>query len=298
VNFRALISNCPMSMWYYIVHSPQVSVLARRRELRDTTGEPRKLLGPMEEVMAIQRKKREMKTAAGGASDVVPVSLNGDAAASSPDRVIETIHRGILVGRYVPGQKLIEADLTQSLGISRGPVREALKRLDAEGVVELTRHRGAYIRSLTRQEVLDILEILEVLTALIARLAANAVARDHNAELVRDAFEWLERFKDPALENLAFNEQRSHFYDTLIRIGGNSQLQSVMPMMRVHLLRLQLESYFSPEDRRDRVDEYASITDAVLAGDAMRAQRAMRNHMRSMHQRIGRLPDEAFARRT
>ncbi|WP_411341204.1 GntR family transcriptional regulator [Sphingopyxis sp. J-6] len=245
--------------------------------------------------MPVKGAKRETETA-GKVHDVTPADPNGEGV-SSPDRLIDAIHRGILVGRYVPGQKLIEADLTQSLGISRGPVREALKRLSAEGVVELSRHRGAYIRSLTRREALDTLEILEVLTALIARLAANAIVSEQNADLVRDAFGWLERFKDPALENLAFTEQRSHFYDTLIRIGGNSQLQSVMPMMRVHLLRLQVESYFSPEDRRDRVDEYAAITDAVLAGDAARAQRAMYEHMMKMRQRIERLPEEAFVRR-
>lgn len=246
--------------------------------------------------MAVRRAKGQVEAAAKRVRESASVDAGAEGV-SSPDRLIEAIYRGIFSGRYVPGQKLIEADLTQSLGISRGPVREALKRLDAEGVVELTRHRGAYVRSLARQEAVDLIEILEALTALIARLAADAVGSDNNAKLVRDAFEWLARFKDPTLENLAFNEQRSHFYDTLIRIGANTQLQSVMPMMRVHLLRLQVESYFSPEDRRDRVDEYAAITAAVLAGDAARAQRAMRQHMKKMRQRVDRLPDEAFARR-
>jgi DNA-binding GntR family transcriptional regulator len=218
--------------------------------------------------------------------------------ASSPDKVVDTIHRGILTGRYVPGQKLIEADLTLSLGISRGPVREALKRLDAEGVVELTRHRGAYIRAMSREEAMDFLAILEVLTGLIARLAANAITRNHNADIVREAFSWLERFRDPNLDNVAFLEERSHFYDTLIAIGGNSQLPAMMPTMRIHLLRLQVQPYFSREDRQDRVEEYASITQAVLDSDPAGAQKAMRQHMKRMQQRIVRLPDDAFARRS
>ena len=215
--------------------------------------------------------------------------------ASSPERVVDAIHRGILSGRFVPGQKLIEADLTQSLGISRGPVREALKRLDAEGVIELTRHRGAYIRLMTRDEARDLLEVLEVLTGFIARLAATAATRGDNAKRVRESFQWLERFKDPGLENFAFLEQRSHFYDTLITIGGNSQLPLVMPMMRIHLLRLQVQPFFSKEDRDDRLVEYAAITHAVLDGDAAKAQSAMKQHMKRMQQRISKLPDEAFA---
>lgn len=222
-------------------------------------------------------------------------------SASSPDKVVDAIHRGILAGRYVPGQKLIEADLTQSLGVSRGPVREALKRLDAEGVVELTRHRGAYVRSLTRIEAVDLLEILELLTGFIARTAATVVARkramgEHNAHELEEAFHLLERFKDPTLENAAFMELRSHFYDALIAVGENTQIQSVMPMMRIHLLRLQVQPFFKSEDRQDRLNEYAAITVAVLGGDKVGAQKAMRQHMTHMRQRIAQLPDEAFPR--
>ena len=71
---------------------------------------------------------------------------------SGSDRVVAAIVGGILSGRYGPGQKLIEADITQAVGMSRGPVREALKRLDAEGIVTLMPHRGAYIRAMTRDE--------------------------------------------------------------------------------------------------------------------------------------------------
>lgn len=220
------------------------------------------------------------------------------AAPSSPDKVVEAIHRGIVANRYVPGQKLIEVDLMQALGVSRGPIREALKRLDAQGVIELTPHRGAYVRKLTRQEAADFLEILEVLTGLIVRKAASAAARDdRNAALVRDAFHWLERFRDASQEELAFLEQRGHFYDTLIAIGGNCQIDSIMPAMRIRLLRLQAQPYLTREDRQARVDEYAEITRAVLDGDEAAAQRAMRKHMKRMQQRIAGLPDDAFAAR-
>ena len=62
---------------------------------------------------------------------------------SSPDQVVAALIRGLQAGRYVPGQRLIEADLTKELKVSRGPVREALKRLAAEGLVSLIPHRGA-----------------------------------------------------------------------------------------------------------------------------------------------------------
>ena len=213
---------------------------------------------------------------------------------SSSDRVVAAIIKGILSGRYVPGQKLIEADLTHTLGMSRGPVREALKRLDAQGVVELTPHRGAYIGAMGREEASDLLVILEDLTALMARLAAQAVSKGADADEMSDAYQWLEKFRDGSRGDIAFIEKRRHFYDTLMAIGGNRQLHTVMPIMRIHLLRLQAQPYLSTEDRQNRLDEYSAITHAVLDGDAKTAERAMRRHLKRMQQRITRLPDEAF----
>lgn len=213
---------------------------------------------------------------------------------SSSDRVVAAIIKGILSGRYVPGQKLIEADLTQTLGMSRGPVREALKRLDAQGVVELTPHRGAYICAMGREEAGDLLVILEDLTALMVRLAAQAVSRGADAEEMSEAYQWLEKFRDGNAGDIAFIEKRRHFYDTLMVIGGNRQLHAVMPIMRIHLLRLQAQPYLSAEDRQNRLDEYSAITYAVLAGDAKAGERAMRRHLKQMQKRIARLPDDAF----
>ena len=108
---------------------------------------------------------------------------------TSPDRVVDSILRAIRAGAYVPGQRLIEADLTRDYQVSRGPVREALKRLAAEGVLTLTRHRGAYVRALSRSEVNDSLMMLEVLVGLMAKLAAKRISENDNANRMREAFE-------------------------------------------------------------------------------------------------------------
>lgn len=214
---------------------------------------------------------------------------------SSPDRVVETILDGIRLGRYVPGQKLIEADLTHGLTVSRGPVREALKRLAAEGVVMLTPHRGAYVRALTRQEADDTLVVLEMLCGLMARLAAQAVNDSGNAERLREATEWLSLYKngEPVPDDIS---KRRHFYDTLAEIGGNRQLTSILPMMQIHLLRLQIHAYLDAPARRAQLQGYAETTRAVLAGNATLAERAMRKHIRRTRQVYANLPDEAFRR--
>src|ERR1700677_4954504 len=110
---------------------------------------------------------------------------------SSPDRIVETITDSIRAGRFVPGQRLVEGDLTHSLGVSRGPVREAMKRLAAEGVITLTPHRGAYIRALQRGEAKQLLTVMEVLTGLAANLAAQQIRIKENSKRMREAYEHL-----------------------------------------------------------------------------------------------------------
>ncbi|MDB5580916.1 MAG: hypothetical protein JWR80_6092 [Bradyrhizobium sp.] len=234
-----------------------------------------------------RRRVAELKVAPARAPDDAP-------GQSSSDRVVNSIMRGILLHRLVPGQKLIEADLTASLGVSRGPVREALKRLDAEGVVLLIPHRGAHVRALRRTEARDLVIILESLTATMARLAAEAVARGANPREMKDAYQQLERFREQNADDMGFIDRRRDFYDTLIAIGGNTQLPAVMPTMRIHLLRLQGQPYLTRQDRQTRLDEYSAIIRAVLGGDSKLAERAMRRHMKGMQQRIASLPDEAF----
>ncbi len=214
---------------------------------------------------------------------------------SFPDRVVETILEGVRLGRYVPGQKLIEADLTRSLGVSRGPIREALTRLAAEGIITLTRHRGAYIRALTREETYETLGVLDVLTGLMARLAAEAVKHFKSPEQVREISKSLVVYTAGELDGLEQIERRRHFYDTLAEIGGNLTLGQVMPTMQIHLLRLQMQPYQTAQGRRVQLAGYAEVARAVLAGNALAADNAMRKHIRRTRARYERIPDAAYS---
>jgi len=245
--------------------------------------------------MAITKKKTSIAEKRIAAARVAEKTAMGRSATlSSPDRVVEAIVQGIRSGRYVPGQKLIEADLTHGLGVSRGPVREALKRLTAEGVVMLTRHRGAYIRALSRTEADETLVVLEMLTGLMARLAAETVHAGDHAERIREAYEWLSAYKNGRASANEYIEKRRQFYDTLVDIGDNEQLKRIMPTIQIHLLRLQVQPYLTGKSRAEQLRSYAEVTAAVLAGKPALAERAMRRHIRRTRVRYESLPDEAF----
>jgi DNA-binding GntR family transcriptional regulator len=223
------------------------------------------------------------------------VSEGGGAGESLAGKVVDAICSGVLRGRYVPGQKLIESDLTRTIKVSRGPVREALTRLEADGIVRISRNKGAYICSLSRTETEDLFEILVVITPLISRIAAEKIAKTKDARRIKEAEDLLRKFNDPALSLDQYMDMRRQFYDALISIGANSQMNSVMPLMRIHLVRLQFQPYIRPHDRKESLDEYRAITQAVLAGDKVAAERAMKNHVKRIRAQIALLPDEAFA---
>jgi DNA-binding GntR family transcriptional regulator len=222
-----------------------------------------------------------------------PITARSTAKMTSPDRVVDAIVRSIRTGVYVPGQRLIEADLTRDYHVSRGPVREALKRLAAEGVLTLNRHRGAYVRAMSRLEVRDSLMVLEALVGLMANLATRHIADGDNAAHMREAFQRLLAFKNDG-GTAAFLDERRNFYDAIIQIGGNLELKRMLPLMQIHLLRMQFQAYITPRDREKQFKEYATITETILKGDSLRAQKVAALHIRRTRLSLMRLPDEAF----
>lgn len=218
-------------------------------------------------------------------------------AHAAPGDAIQRLTDGMIYcirsGQLVPGQHLVEADLTRRFGVSRGSLREGLKQLASEGVVTLTRFRGAYISELDRKSVSDLLDVLEPLCTLAARLAAQrAQPEETRSELRRIASELGGAGSGVVAQYLA---NRRLFYDLLIRMGGNTELGRVIPLNRTDVFRAQFERVQSREQQRRHANGYARIAEAVIGGDPGRAERAVRKHFAGTRETIEELPDEAFA---
>lgn len=213
---------------------------------------------------------------------------------SSPDLVVDAVKRGILLGRFVPGQRLIEADMTRDHGVSRGPVREALKRLAAEGTVALSRHRGAYIRLLTRREVMELLLVLEAIVGLATRLAALRMKKAESRARLKAAYDRLHDH-GPTGDRVLQSMDRNGFYDAIFAIADNHELTRIHPVVPVQILRMQVYPYLSPADRKQQFADYKLLYDAMRAGNSRAASRIVVSHLRRSRMQIKKLPDEAFA---
>jgi DNA-binding GntR family transcriptional regulator len=217
-----------------------------------------------------------------------------DEDVSSTDRVVNHVTAGVLAGRYVPGQRLVEADLTRALRVSRGPVREAFRRLDALGILSRTMHRGACVRTLSRAEAVDLMIAIEGIDMLTSRLAATAVKNRAGGRPLATLERALRPYRDREYDLAGMPQQRQQFYDLLIAITGNSQLPSLFPTMRIHLLRLQTQSYRNADARNSDVDDFAAVARAVLAGDPAAAEKASAAHDKRVLRALLEMPDEAF----
>lgn len=221
-------------------------------------------------------------------SKTAPKTPGRSPPVSSPELIFREVVQGLYNGSYVPGQRLVEADLTQRWGVSRGTVREALNRLAAEGIVVLSRHRGAAIRVLDRSEMQDTLAVLEVMIGMAARLAAKRIDDGGNRALFVESFEALLAFRSRP-DSFELLRARNRFYRTLVAVGGNRELQRLLGRMHVHLLRVQLRALHEGVATA-RFEDYGRIGEAVLAGDPRRAELAARRHVRATGEVLERVP--------
>lgn len=200
--------------------------------------------------------------------------------ATAVEAVIAAIVDGVKEGRYAPGQRLVEADLTKELGVSRGPLREALGRLAAEGVLEIEPYRGAVVRRLTNDDLDDLFQVREVLEGEAARLAAQHVDDGDNRARVEAAMRTAEELRTRG-DVAAYIDENTRFHDLVLEMSGSRLLGRLVPSLQVHAFRLLFRQLLMDRDAMEQsIAEHDDIARALLAGDARGAERAMRRHVR------------------
>lgn len=207
------------------------------------------------------------------------------ALSNTPERVAEAITKGLLRREYSVGQRLIEAELTEKMGVSRSTIREALKILASRGIVEIIPHRGASIRGLSLGDAENLLAVLEVLTGLAARLAAEKINRAKNRQrFTAAAGPLIEADEERGLEVAL--DRRANFYQAMFDVADSEDLDRAVPAWRAHLFRNQFFAYHTRADVRAMQREYRNIAKAILSGDAAKAEAQTRRHFQETRERM------------
>lgn len=201
------------------------------------------------------------------------------ATPSAADTVYHGIVNGLENRHCVPGQRLVEADLAAQFGVGRNSVREALQHLAADGVVEIVRHKGALIRSLSLQETLDVLDVAERMTGLLARSAARGVRNGACAQALTQVLDSLHETADAE----QFAKARRTFYRVLLDLGGSKELRRLFRVIHIPIVHAQ---YRLGSLRQMRVRDYRAIGAAVSQGDEAAADDAGMAHVRNFRVEI------------
>ncbi len=201
------------------------------------------------------------------------------------DVIREQLRAQIAEGVWAPGTRLVERELAAEFGVSRVPVREALRALESEGFIQLLPRRGAVVRDLTRSVVADLFDIREVLEALVARLAAERIHDEGLAEL-RGVVEDGRRAVD-ADDHAWAGAANTTFHETLLRLSGNDSLRSLLEPLTGRLRWLFRQS----TDLRRVQAEHEQLLAALAMHDADLAAAVAVAHVRaSRHMVLDRMP--------
>lgn len=212
-----------------------------------------------------------------GARAYTPLDLAPIQQDTTPTVIARLLRDAIAAGRFAPGEQLLETALAQSLGVSRGPLREAMQRLTQEGLLISHRNRGLFVMELDESTVRD----TYLARAAVERAAVEhliATGRNGEAVALRDlADQMLEYRSDPSGEEVTALD--IGFHEKLVELSGSAQLrrmhQTLLTQVRMCLTNMRT-TYDSIDDR---VEEHRALADAIIEGDVDRAVSHMREHM-------------------
>jgi DNA-binding GntR family transcriptional regulator len=190
--------------------------------------------------------------------------------------IVERLREDILTGRAPAGWRLVEWELTTRFAVSRGPVREALRRLAAEGLVEHQPHRGALVRRLSARDMRELFQIRVEMEALAARLAAEAgdpERRQRFAEAIRPILD------DSARSAPEYLAENAAFHEAIMALADNVQLRDLAMRLHLPLIMAQVGDVLTPEVLRASVNEHRAVANAISERNPKAAVAAMRAHL-------------------
>lgn len=203
------------------------------------------------------------------------------------EQVFRTIQAAIVKGEIAPGSKISEPELARTYGISRGPLREAIHRLEGQRLLVRVPHVGARVVSLSHRELIELYQIRESLEGLACRLAAEHMTEQEVAEL-RDILATHER--DAAFQaGIDYFQQEGDydFHYKIIRGSRNQMLAKLLTEELYQLVRMyRLQYSATPNRPQQAFKEHHRILDAIAEGDGELAELLMRRHIATSRRNV------------
>ncbi len=193
------------------------------------------------------------------------------------DVVFITLRQAILRGELKPGERLMEVQLAHKLGVSRTPIREAIRKLELEGLVLMIPRKGAEVAEITEKNLRDVLEVREALEMLAVQLACEKITEEQVEELKERAREFQEVIQSEDITAIAESDVKYH--DVIYAATNNARLIQLLNNLREQMYRYRVE-YLKRESVRPTIaEEHDLLIVAIATGDKEKATEIMGKHI-------------------
>ena len=193
------------------------------------------------------------------------------------DVVFQTLRQAIVTGEFSPGERLMEIKLANKLGVSRTPVREAIRMLELEGLVVMIPRKGAEVARITEKDLRDALEVRTAIEELSVELACERIDEEGKERLKKACMEFKEAIDTKHVQNIVDGDVK--FHEVIFDITQNQRLITIAHNLREQVYRYRVE-YVTDFSYHDiLVKEHYDITNAILTNDVATAKEIMRKHL-------------------
>ncbi|MDA8210647.1 MAG: GntR family transcriptional regulator [Clostridia bacterium] len=191
--------------------------------------------------------------------------------------VFESLREAIINGHLKPGERLMEIQLADEMGVSRTPVREAIRKLELEGFVVMIPRKGAYVAGISLKDIADVFEIRAALESLAAALAAERITEDELEALERSLVKVAECTEANDLDSLITVD--TDFHDILYKASRNDRLVQIVSNLREQIQRFRMTSLSHPGRMKDALEEHRKLVEALSERNVELARTLAREHI-------------------
>lgn len=210
------------------------------------------------------------------------LELNMDACLPLRDVVFRTLREGILKGELKPGERLMELQLASRLGVSRTPIREAIRMLELEGLAVTIPRRGAMVAKMTEKDMEDVLQIRKCLDELAVRLSCDKMTPEQLKALYLALKKFEESTRSQDVKQIA--QADVEFHDTIYKAADNPKLLTLLNNLREQMYRYRLEYLKDASAYPRLIAEHQEIYDGLARKDKEQVIRVTGKHI--MNQEI------------
>ena len=200
------------------------------------------------------------------------------------DVVFNTLREAILTGDIEPGERLMEIRLAEKLGVSRTPIREAIRMLQLEGLVNMTPRKGTVVAEISKEDLKNVLEVRKVLEQLAVEKACENVSDEAVSELRENLKEINAAIKKKNPSDIAKIDVA--FHDIIYRITGNDRLIQILYNIREQMYRYRLEYIKDQDTRQTVVRDHENLIEAIVNKDVEKAKSIIVAHIEHQEKTI------------